>query len=341
MRVCVVPSDRGGCGMYRMYWPAQTLIKQGFNVTIAEPDDAALIRADEFDIIVIQRPLRQLMHEHVKRMQAAGITVVVDIDDDFSCIHPNNVNYKAFHPAYNKVSNWNHLAATCRIADLVTVTTPALARRYGSHGRVAVLPNYVPEWYLDIEAKRNLNVTLGWSGSTETHPDDLEVTRGAVPTVLRNSDTSLRIIGTGRGVAKALRLDTEPEATGWKDINGDYQTAVASLDVGMVPLDQSAFNDAKSWLKGLEFASLGVPFVASETGPYTQLHSLGVGELATNHRDWRNKLLNLATNDAYRKELSEQGKDAAKKLTLEANAWRWAEAWLGAMQRRKQKQLVA
>lgn len=337
MRVCVVPSDKGGCGCYRMYWPAKALIEQGFDITVLEPDDAGEEVASEYDVIVIQRPLRYLMHEHVKRMQANGIAVVVDIDDDFSCIHPRNVNYTAFHPAYNKASNWNHLAATMRIADMVTVTTPALAKRYGGHGRVSILPNYVPNWYLGIAVSPNEQTTIGWSGSTETHPDDLEVTRDAVQQVINNTGAKFRAVGTGRGVAKALRLREEPEATGWREIDGDYQRAVASLDVGMVPLDKSAFNEGKSWLKGLEFASLGVPFVASSTYPYRSLNALGAGQIAVNHREWRNKLQNLVEDESARKELAEQGRKVAAELTYENKAWRWAETWEQAIANRRAK----
>ena len=61
---------------------------------------------------------------------------------------------------------------------------------------------------------------------------------------------------------------------------GGYTSSVAELGVGLVPLLDSAFNRAKSWLKGLEYAALGVPFVASPTPEYVKLAGLGAGLLA-------------------------------------------------------------
>ena len=50
-----------------------------------------------------------------------------------------------------------------------------------------------------------------------------------------------------------------------------FHAQVAQLDTGIVPLQRSRFNEAKSNLKGLEYAALGVPFVASPTAEYERL----------------------------------------------------------------------
>lgn len=316
MRICVVPSDNGGCGQYRLRWPAEALIAQG-NDSIVLSDQAEDQSGKDFDVVVVQRPARRAMLEHIQVLQAAGVAVVVDMDDDFSAIPFNNVTYRGFHPKYSPDSNRDIIAQACRIADLVTVSTPALAHKYGAHGRVRLLRNYIPRWYLDVQPHPS-SAMCGWSGAVETHPDDLQVTRGAL------NSFPFKVIGKGNGVRQALNLDTEPEATGWLDIHGDYQQAVASLSVGIVPLVDNAFNRAKSWLKGLEMAALGVPFVASPTPEYQQLFQKGGGRLAKRQRDWRGEVRQLLA-DPEGSRLS--GIEAAKVLTIEKNAWRWAEAW--------------
>lgn len=331
MRVCVVPSDKGGCGFYRLRWPAQALRDQGHkDIVLSDTDDAKDIIATEFDVIVFQRPARTLMLAHIQKLQSAGVAVVVDMDDDFSCIPANNKAHHAFHPKHSPGSNWDNIAKACQIADLVTVSTGALAKRYGSHGRVRALPNYVPSWYLDMKGKKN-HVTFGWSGAIETHPDDLQVTRGAVNRAMRSSGAGFRSIGVGTGVADGLDLDAEPPSTGWLDIEGDYQGAMASLSVGIVPLADHQFNRAKSWLKGLEYASLGVPFVASPLPEYRELNRLGIGILAPKPKDWERELKLMALSPGYRRNEASKNRDAAADLTIEKHAWRWYEAWQDAM----------
>ena len=103
-------------------------------------------------------------------------------------------------------------------------------------------------------------MAVGWSGSTNTHPGDLEATGGAVGRVTKG----FHVIGTGVGVADALGLARRPSATNWVPLFR-YPEFLAQLDVGIVPLRACAFNRAKSWLKGLEMVACGVAFVASAT----------------------------------------------------------------------------
>lgn len=298
-----------------MRWPAQALIAQGHK-DIYLADDVEDRSGKDFDVIVLQRPAKREMLGHIERLQAAGVKVVVDIDDDFSCIPANNITFWSYHPKHSPNSNRDILAKACKIADLVTVSTPALIDRYGSHGRVRVIPNYVPEWYLTIEGEKS--GCVGWSGAIETHPDDLQVTRGAL------ADFPFKVIGKGNGVKRVLNLKTEPETTGWLDINGDYQRALASLSVGIVPLDNNGFNRAKSWLKGLEMAALRVPFVASPLPEYQKLYLKGAGLCARRQRDWRVLVAQLLDDPIS---IRDSGYTAAKLLTIEKNSYRWAEAW--------------
>lgn len=65
----------------------------------------------------------------------------------------------------------------------------------------------------------------------------------------------------------------------------DFPDAVADakIDLGIVPLEDTMFNAAKSCLKGMEWAAQGIPFVASDLPEYEWL---GVGLLAKSFRDW-------------------------------------------------------
>ncbi len=120
--------------------------------------------------------------------------------------------------------------------------------------------------------------------------------------------------------------DTEPEATGWVDLD-QYPTVYAGLDAAIVPLQPNRFNEAKSWLKGLEAAALGVPFVASPTGPYQQLHDLGAGLLAVTPDDWNRHITNLMGSPQMRADIAGQGLAVAADWTIERRVDAWVDAW--------------
>lgn len=345
MKVNVYPADEGGCGAYRMRWPAEALAAQGAEVEVIgadQPEERQImatwhtdhhgerrliaVRRPDADVVVIQRPLTDTLSGSIRLLQDQGVVVVVEIDDDFEAIHPRNVSWSSVHPRTSPRRNWEHLRAACAQADHVVVSTPALARRYGRHGRVSIVPNLVPERYLSIEATPNPATWVGWSGSVDTHPDDLQQCGPAVVRTLRSTGARMAVVGTGRGVGRALGLDDAPVACGWQPLEV-YPEAVAQFDVGIVPLADTAFNQAKSWLKGLEYAALGVPFVASPTEPYRSLVALGAGELATRPKDWERALKRLVVDEGWRAERAAAGREVAAGLTIEAHCERWWEAW--------------
>jgi glycosyltransferase involved in cell wall biosynthesis len=149
------------------------------------------------------------------------------------------------------------------------------------------------------------------------------VCRGAVAAAVRETGAMFGAIGS-QATARVLGIPASHAVwRQWTSIE-DYPEAVASLDVGIAPLMDSAFNRAKSFLKGLEYAALSVPFVHS---PLPEYIWLGAGVPAHNPRVWERELKRLLTDEAWRIELAEQGRERASGLTYEAHCGRWWDAW--------------
>lgn len=347
-RVLAYPADRGGCGFYRLIAPCRTLIAQGAPVDFVVDDDPPEMQlqarwrehpdgraevidvvAPDADVVVFQRPLTAKFRQVIPMLQAKGVRVVVEIDDDFEHISPRNISWKAVQPHLSPGRHRVHLREACELADLVTVSTPALAAVYGRHGRVVVLPNRVPAEYLRIRREprdATEGLFVGWSGSIDTHPDDLQVTGNGVARAIRATGARMAVVGTGKGVAKALGLADPVLSSGWRRLK-EYPEAVAQFDVGIVPLESSPFNEAKSWLKGLEMASVGVPFVASPTAQYRALAEHGAGLIAESPRQWEGLVKRLLRDEGWREEVAASGRRAAEAMTVERHAERWLEAW--------------
>lgn len=286
-------------------------------------------RAVDADVVVMQRILSEERYDTLCALQASGVAVVVEIDDDFHAIHKRNPAWHGTNGLGQEGIHRDWLMRACARADLVTVSTPALAARYGQHGRVQVLANYVPARYLDIvkPADRLPGTAVGWSGSTVTHPDDLDTTCGQIARLVADLGCRFEVIGTGYRVKEALDLATTPLSTGWLPLE-EYPTQLARLDVGIVPLARNLFNEAKSHLKGLEMAAVGVPFVATPTGPYQDLARAGIGIVATTPDDWYTHCRRLVLHADARQALADRFRaKVAEAWTVERNAWRWWDAW--------------
>jgi glycosyltransferase involved in cell wall biosynthesis len=336
VHVLVYPADQAGCGKYRLIWIAEALQAQGHDITIMWPSEragisggvlpdgtCAAVEAPEADVIVMQRLSFRPIATAVPLLRAKGIAVVVDMDDDLSAIHPKHSAYLKYQPGTGGMHTWENAAYACRMATMVTTSTPALQKVYASHGRGAVLRNCVPARYLDVP--RVDSDVIGWPGSVPSHPNDLQQVGNAVRRLVSQGH-KFKGVGPVYGLRQALDLDAIPDATGNVSLD-EWPNAVGSLGVGMVPLEDSPFNASKSFLKGLELAATGVPFVASPRDEYRHLHKLGTGILAAKPQHWYSALRSLATNPALRQEMSEAGRAVAAERTIEANAWRWLEVW--------------
>ena len=350
MKVAVHPCDRGGCGHYRLLFPVDVLQAEGHDIVVADGFDAyhdtvtgRIIRpVIDADVVVLQRPLVKAVVEAIPRIQSLGIAVVVEVDDDFHALPKGHGARKGTSvendPTYNRM--W--LRRACEQADLVTVTTPALAERYGAHGRVAVLPNLVPASYLTVPSTppRESAPTVGWTGSVVTHIGDLEVMGGVVPGVLE--ETGARFVSWGVGLTEEA-LGVKGRVRPWADLRGAYPRQVADLDVGLVPLADNEFCRAKSALKGLEYAALGVPFVCSPRDDYLRLgrEVLPMVLVADDPETWRAALTVLLTSPDRRAEIAGLNREAARTQTYEEHAGNWWTAWRTAADIRTREKAAA
>lgn len=345
MKVYVFPADTGGCGFYRLIWPAQVLAAAGHDVVIVHPRDRdrslqARVNADrvvsvripaDADVLVFQRVTHKYLVQMIPIVRAQHVAVVIDMDDDLTCIHPSNPAFHMLHPSGpNPMHAWHHTQTACDAATLVTTSTPALAKRYGTRTPARVLYNAVPQRYLDVEHEDS--DLVGWAGSVHSHPTDLQVMGPAVAQHLQ-AGGKFKVVGPIEGVHRALGISSDREIDSTSPVKIEaWPLAINCLGIGVAPLADSRFNAAKSWLKPLEYAAVGVPCVASPRAEYSRLAKLGVGRLAKDPREWRRALRELTRWPTQRRELSERGREAARKLTIELNAWRWLEAWSEALE---------
>lgn len=333
----VYPSDASGCGMYRMRWPGESLKIAGKAVTVSpRPPQIFMnqartavqgINVGSAKTVVFQRPGSAQMPNVIRILQENGVKVVIDMDDSLSTIHPRNPAFRTYDPRSNRKINWMHAARSCEMADLVTVTTEGLAEEYGSHGRVVVIPNHVPERYLKLVREENPVPVIGWAGYTRTHVDDLRVTSGMINQVLAETNAKFAAYGDKEIFTEmGIRFRPPHEYWSFKNIL-EYPKQLAKLDIGLVPLQKSKFNECKSWLKGLEYAACGVIPVVTPIGDYNNLIDMGIALPAATPKDWHRVVKELVQDHEMRQELSNKVRKLAEEWTIEGNKMKWHNAW--------------
>lgn len=363
MRVDIIPSDKQSCAMYRLAWPAAVVAEQtDWDVKIHDPGDVTVHRPfaiqgiddlESVDMVVMQRISTPRQVRLVKAFQKLGIAVVVDVDDLLSDIDPDNKSWTYWNEQVMDLPRYRYLDQATQLADLVTVSTDLLARKYGKHGRVEVLRNGLPNHAFanpDAVYERTLSqakvgeVVVGWSGSLDSHPHDLEVLSGAVRAAMEeNAQIRFHVVGDAQPVVQALNLDpSRVTGTGWLPFE-EYHLALREIDIGLVPLSETRFNRAKSHLKAMEFAAAGAIVLASDLVEQRALSAVVPMALVSNrpesHFNWQAHIESEAV--ALREFAEAMAQDRAEvvrravPLAYVNRAGEWVKAWERAVSRRK------
>jgi glycosyltransferase involved in cell wall biosynthesis len=340
-----VPSVRfwtgqvGGTAEYRCHGPGRALIDLGWDVEFDEEgfdvSTAGRVRGDP-DVLVLSRTMGDYVPDAVRRIVQCGRTkVVFDIDDWFADV-----------PRYNPASKVHAdlvdtMHAAMREADLITCSTPELAEGYAHLGKTVVLPNYLDRriWgpFDGYRSDRDF-LTLGWQGGFHWRSGDLELLKEWVPKFLR-SHPDIRFAAVGcPELLDYLDIDgittrPMPENTKTGPLSKNLHpyphlpVMVSHIDVGLVPLLDNRFNQAKSWCKGMEYNAMGIPAVASASREYQRFIQPGVnGFLVRKPNRWRHWVERAFDELDHLREMSRK---TADDYWIDDHIGLWVDAYLG------------
>jgi hypothetical protein len=310
----------GGTEQYRCRTPGSALGRLGWDVRYVEDDDADL-RAD---VVVLQRVFHPHVVDLIRGLQRHGVRVVYDIDDWYDGI-------PAYNPAASHAAaNLDLLHGALAAADLITCSTPELAEGYVSFGQTVVLENYLdPDIWSGNEHYRppHTAVHVGWMGAAGHRDADLDLLRPWLPGFLEdNPQCRFVLAGSDEKLLADLGIPglVCPPARSHIRPYEHLPAMLAWFDIGLVPLAQNRFNQAKSWCKGMEYAGMGVPCVASPSREYRRFVQPGRNGELVRGGDWLTPLRKvLADLDRYR----QGARETADAHLIDRHIHRWVDAY--------------
>ena len=243
------------------------------------------------DIVYMQRVMFADVPDRILQARANGQIIINDIDDWYWGLSPANGAWKASHPKSNPQENINHYKSVLGRSSIVTVSTPYLADRISKFVScpIVLIPNFVETDKFTVREQTPGNVPIvGWVGSTSHRSGDIETMRGILGDMTRRKQIKLHHSGHLQGAktfASGLGLEDDLVTTLPMAAPKEYPD-LFQFDVGIVPLSSAPFNEAKSAIKGLEYAAAGIPFVAQATSSYKALAENGIGIAASKSKQW-------------------------------------------------------
>ncbi len=263
----VFPSNiSDATSFYRSLGPLSALrhARPSMSLQVAqEVDWVALALADA---IMMQRPFKGNQLQIAEMAAKHGVPLWVEHDDDIFSLPTDNPSYEVFmNPGVHATT-----ARIAQMADIVTVSTEALAKRFAPFCRnpPIVIPNalmtnmvgHIP----DHGDQPRMNAVM-WRGSV-THQRDLDIYTDAMAQVAdRNPDTAWLFQGIGSSNYRVLE-SIKKSQRGMQADPIDYFNILSATRprVMVVPLADCAFNRAKSNIAWIEAIYSGAICVAPD-----------------------------------------------------------------------------
>jgi glycosyltransferase involved in cell wall biosynthesis len=304
----------GGCGYYRFIQPAkftETPVRKDFYSSFySTAEDQVTALWENFDVCHMGRIEQPLLlsglvcSRYINEQAGIPKKIIVDMDDDFLNIHDDNDAKRVYVEGNEKFMT---VKALLREADGLTVSTEKLAELYSQYNtNIEVFENLMDTdiWNFENTKKDDGKIRIGWSGGMSHHMDLVEFTP-VIEAILNKYDNVIfSILGYqpvewakfGEQIERGLPVPNHkfPEAL-----------ALQGYDIGVAPLADTEFNQAKSAIKYYEYSMLKVPSVCQK-GDHLPYERKGNSEsmlVAGNTNEWVEALSKLVENEALRKSI--------------------------------------
>lgn len=287
---------------------------------------------DKLDVVVLKLFMFREAVEYIKKAQSYGQTIIVDTDDHFEQLPSDNLAFQTTDPKNSPDNNRKFLIDTYSVVDGIIASTKFLEEKALRHNKTVYrVPNSLRHetfmYRADIAGNKP---TIGWVGIMLWRVDDIKEVGAPLRTVLDKHDLKFHhsgiVLNRPHWFAEEAGFDPA-RMTGFVGARPEYYGNIfMPIDIGIVPLTNNPFNEAKSNLKGLEYALSGIPFVASDTQEYRDLAEMGVGRIAKKPRDWIRHLEELLDPEVREQERQNNYKIVRENFDIWMMKYKWSEA---------------
>lgn len=254
--------SRFGC-----YPPRSKLIRPVWGIATLLNQIPNVIRSYSYDITLFQR---EILSTFLTLEPLTKRPCVLDVDDAIF-LYRNGCFVK-------------HLTQQC---DLVICGNSYLANWFSQWNKnIAILPTAVDtKRYVPLKKKHiNQNTVIGWIGTSGNFRYLYSIEQSIKKVMEAYSKVQLQIVSDK--MPKFHSLDpSRIEFISWSEKK--EVEAIQSMDIGIMPLEDSVWARGKCSLKILQYMSCGLPVVAAPVGMNAEILNIGdVGRRADTDSQW-------------------------------------------------------
>jgi len=288
-------SDSGGCGVLRIMTPSLLLNQLKLNKVFIHSTFLSNAVGDpgfyrNFSFVTFQRSAtkRHLeIHQGFRSNVQSKIKIplIYEIDDDLF----NIPEWNYAHPYY--APNKPYIEEMMRTSNGIVTSTNTLRNLYSKYNKnVKVIKNHLPKFIwggVKEKEKPRGKVRILWAGSANhfRHSTMPEAIKGTGDFGSKLIDYIKKTLDDYQWCFMGALPDELEEVksklvwVNWAN-TWEYPNVVKAInaDMGIAPLENVPFNNAKSNIKALEYTAMGIPGVYSNVAPYRNLSMVADNE---------------------------------------------------------------
>jgi len=268
-RIIAYAHDAWASGFYRVKSPLSALAAAGDASVLFLPENQAQLFPTPYEINIMEADCLLLHHcfsdvqlAHIKQFkQQLNYPIILSLDDLLTHI-------PKYSPMAEKIPKDidSRLKTAFKLADRVIVSTDYLATEYQDLNKnITVIPNNISEQVWPIHTPKSRpqhRLRIGWAGAGQ-HQADL----AWLTPIIEATKDQIQWVFFGD---KPAQVDSDWIEYHPPVVFAQYHQVLPSmnLDIGIAPLLDNPFNQAKSNLKLLEYGALGLAVICSDITPY-------------------------------------------------------------------------
>ncbi len=261
-----VQNEKGGDYYYRTLTPGRAMSEEEnvfiINFTNVHRRKEEIMR--EADVLILNDVCDPDLLPLIKERKAQKRLTIFEIADDMSAVQP-------WSPVYFFYRNQENLALSKRLArfsDGIQFSVGELQKLYGYLNPVSIVfPNQMTIVPTEGTSQKD-QIVIGWGGSHGHLEDMAQIAPSFVHWIRSRHDVRFHLMGSDpiwtlfNEIPAELKQKITPGAL------EDYYKFLQTIDIGLAPLADTAFNRSRSDVKFLEYAVSGVVPVVQDLIPY-------------------------------------------------------------------------
>lgn len=321
--------------IYRAVLPAEALRRKGHDVRLVRHDEHTRVPMEQFadrDVVHVFRRHDKVVAKFVDQLRARGIGVTYDNDDDLR-LAPEESEFFRKHRSAGIQKYFREQVALMRRAHLITTTTETLAERWAQEvdRPIEVVPNFIGDQHFVRTPRNSDGIVVGWVAGKEHVADARRLHISQVLHQVMQKRPEVKVVTMGVRLELDATRYTHHEHIPLHRL-GEY---VRKFDVGLAPLADIPMSYARSDIKVKEYSAVGVPWLASDRGPYAGLNPKNGGLLVEDDA-WEAALLEVVSSKWKRAQLRRCAERWARQQRIDKHVDRWEAVWHQAADMAKQ-----